>query len=129
MLSKEEVAKLNAKLTPQQRDVCLHKGTERPFTGEYVDNHADGVYRCVVCGAELFDSKTKFESGTGWPSFWEPSKKEAVSEKSDYSFLMKRTEVMCENCGSHLGHVFGDGPEPTGLRYCINSVSLKFDER
>jgi peptide-methionine (R)-S-oxide reductase len=129
MLNKAEVANLTAKLTPEQRSVCVNKGTERPFTGEYVDNHEDGIYRCVVCGAELFDSTTKFESGTGWPSFWQPVKKEIVKEKSDYSFLMRRTEVECENCGSHLGHVFGDGPEPTGLRYCINSVSLKFEKR
>ncbi|MDV3244363.1 MAG: peptide-methionine (R)-S-oxide reductase MsrB [Nitrososphaerales archaeon] len=119
-------AVLKKRLTPEQYDVCVNKGTERPFTGTYWDNHQKGVYNCVVCGADLFSSETKFESGTGWPSFWQPVMKENVDEKADRSLFMRRTEVACGRCGSHLGHVFDDGPEPTGLRYCINSASLNF---
>jgi peptide-methionine (R)-S-oxide reductase len=129
VLKEEEVARLRSRLTPEQAEVCVNKGTEMPFTGEYWDNHEEGVYMCVVCGTVLFDSATKFESGTGWPSFWQPAKKGSVKEEDDYSYDMRRVEANCANCGSHLGHVFDDGPEPTGLRYCINSVSMKFEKR
>jgi peptide-methionine (R)-S-oxide reductase len=116
------------RLTPEQYQVLRRQGTEAPFTGEYVDVKADGTYRCAGCGAELFDSDTKFESGTGWPSFYEPAVAKNVELHEDRSHGMVRTEVLCRSCGGHLGHVFDDGPAPTGLRYCINSCSLQLDQ-
>ena len=114
------------KLTKEQYRVLREKGTEPAFTGKYWNNHEKGIYKCAACGAPLFDSETKFESGSGWPSFYAPIDKEKVENKRDLSHGMVRMEVLCKNCKSHLGHVFKDGPKPTGLRYCINSISLDF---
>lgn len=133
MTSEDTVSKTDEEwkktLTPEQYNVCRKKDTERPFTGKYNDCKDKGMYKCSCCGNELFDSETKFESGTGWPSFYKPISDEKIKYESDNTFGMTRTEVMCKKCGAHLGHVFDDGPQPTNLRYCINSISLDLDKK
>ena len=132
-MADDKVAKTDAEwrdeLTPEQYHVCREKGTEAAFTGAYHDEKTPGLYRCACCGEPLFASATKYDSGTGWPSYWQPIDQQAIATHEDHSHGMRRIEVHCRHCGSHLGHVFPDGPPPTGLRYCINSTSLELKER
>ena len=129
MAESQSQDELKKKLTAEQYHVTQEKGTERPFTGKYWDMHEDGTYHCVVCGATLFSSGTKFESGSGWPSFYAPIDEKNLKMVEDNAYGMKRIEVECANCGAHLGHVFPDGPKPTGLRFCMNSASLDFEKK